>query len=574
MHLSKVSFVSAVSTVAAYSATQRTFAVNHFYGKGPLVEGRMDPIVNPGVTSGHVHAIQGGNNFALSMTDTQALESTCTSSLVKNDKSNYWTPSLYFKDPKTGMLESVDMFYMNVYYFFESTTDKITAFPPGLRMVIGNPNLRSPPSSGGDLNLDLGNGKPAQAIQWTCPRSNPGTPLYPVDSDGLHGVGIGDSNNKGAGTGFPDKNCDGYASPLRADVHFPSCYNPAAGLQDYKTNSAFPTNNKCPPGWIHLPHLFYEVYWDTAKFASRWTQGQGNSPWVLANGDPTGYSLHGDFLAGWDVSTLQQIIDNCDAGDSGMDKCPGLMGGLNDPSTSCNIASPIQEVISGTMSALPGNNPVGSWGTSPVVPVASSGSSTPPASASNVLSTTKNAVGGTPAATSAVDGTSVTLPTSAPVAVPTSASSPDTYSSETVTGTTTVDAAASTAAAASSPSSPSTVKEGWTYKGCFADQTQTNRVLQGITFANVGKASNTICVDYCSSRGFSLAGTEFGGQCFCGNTLKTESALPEASCSMKCEGDANQTCGGGLALSVYSSSVASKIKRSVRSRHLHMHLSS
>ena len=50
------------------------------------------------------------------MTEDQALTSTCTSSLVKNDKSNYWTPSLYFQDPTSGELESVDMFYMNVYY--------------------------------------------------------------------------------------------------------------------------------------------------------------------------------------------------------------------------------------------------------------------------------------------------------------------------------------------------------------------------------------------------------------------------------------------------------------------------
>ena len=45
-----------------------------------------------------------------------------------------------------------------------------------------------------------------------------------------------------------------------------------------------------------------------------------------------------------------------------MDTCPGLIGGLNDPSTSCNIPDPVNEVVTGTMSALPGNNPVGTWG--------------------------------------------------------------------------------------------------------------------------------------------------------------------------------------------------------------------
>lgn len=117
MQFSKTALLAlCAASASAYSANQRTFAVNHFYGKGPLVMGRMDPIVNPGGPSGHVHAVQGGNAFALSMTDDQSLKSTCTSSLVKNDKSNYWTPALYFQDPKTGKLEPVEMFYMNVYY--------------------------------------------------------------------------------------------------------------------------------------------------------------------------------------------------------------------------------------------------------------------------------------------------------------------------------------------------------------------------------------------------------------------------------------------------------------------------
>lgn len=107
---------SALLAISAASASARTFAVLHFYGDGPLVTGRMDPIINPGGPSGHVHVVQGGSNFATTMTNTQALASNCTSSRIKNDKSNYWTPTLYFVDPKTGNFESVELFYMNVYY--------------------------------------------------------------------------------------------------------------------------------------------------------------------------------------------------------------------------------------------------------------------------------------------------------------------------------------------------------------------------------------------------------------------------------------------------------------------------
>jgi len=77
MRPSTPTLLAAIATsVSAYSATQGTFAVNHFYGNGPLVMGRMDPIISPGVPSGHVHAVQGGNAFALTLTDNQLLSST------------------------------------------------------------------------------------------------------------------------------------------------------------------------------------------------------------------------------------------------------------------------------------------------------------------------------------------------------------------------------------------------------------------------------------------------------------------------------------------------------------------
>lgn len=348
-------------SVFAYNSTKQTFSVNRFYGKSNLVTARMDPIVYPGSPSAHMHLVQGGNGFAVSMTDNQALESTCTTSLVKNDRSNYWTPALYFQDPLTDQIEAVELSYMQVYYFFDATTDVIKAFPPGLRIAVGNPDLRTPPDSGGRINTNLANG-PLQPVQWTCPRSDESLPLYPVDSDGLNGVGIQDPENRAAGVGFPDKNCDSLAAPLRADIHFPSCYNPAVRLDDYKNNMQFPTNGNCPQGWTHVPHMFFEVYWNTPKFANRWTQGEGRQPFILSNGDSTGYSLHGDFIAGWDVETLQNIIDYCDTGTDGIDKCPSLIGGLENFSSMCTVENPFpSDVKQGAQLSLPGNNPINKW---------------------------------------------------------------------------------------------------------------------------------------------------------------------------------------------------------------------
>lgn len=627
MVFSKLALVGTfAASAAAYSSTARTFAVNHFYGEGPLLTARMDPIINPGTVGSHVHTIQGGSAFAETMDDTTALHSNCTSSLVKNDKSNYWTPSLYFIDPNDpSNITSVPMFYMNVYYFFEPTTDKITAFQPGLRMVVGNPNLRTPPANGSGSVVDYANGTP-QPVQITCPRADyGGTPSWPANSDGLHGVGIQDPENKGAGVGFPDQNCDGFASPMRLDVHFPSCYNPAVPLSDYKHNMDWPTNGNCPEGWVHTPHIFYEVYYNTPLFAHLWTPGQGKQPFVLSNGDPTGYSFHGDFLSGWDVETLQQIIDNCDAGDSGMDKCPGLIGGLNDPTSTCNIPSPIDEVIFGSMSLLPGNNPVTPWGTN-VGNVASSvvatATSALASKASSVVAGASSAVSSVAASVSGVASSLLGIATSAvPVSTPQvslpvypSASSPsgkhsqkgthsgvpaatqvaaaigaggDFLSSSVITSngqaftsvvtvhastliykTVSVTAGQAIPTGSSSPSSAPAAISGYSYAGCYADQ-EPSRVLSGVEFAGIGKVTNTACVAYCSAKGYSVAGTEYGGQCFCGENVPSQT-LDANKCNMACAGDGNETCGGGLALSVYSKEAAGKKEKRFM-RHFHRH---
>lgn len=230
-------------------------------------------------------------------------------------------------------------------------------------MVAGNASSRVMPETGAKPNLDPSKG-PVNAARMTCPRrdNNYVPASWSSDSDGTT-CGVGDPVNLGEGVGFPDRTCDGLYSPLRADVHFPSCYNPEAGLDNYMENSAYPEDNDgyldCPEGWIHVPHLFYEAYWHTDKFEGRWEEGKGEQPFVFSNGDVTGYSSHGDFMAGWDEKLLQHIIDTCDTGFNGMDNCPGLFYGLN--KGECTIESEIDEKVEGIFSKLPGNNPLQGW---------------------------------------------------------------------------------------------------------------------------------------------------------------------------------------------------------------------
>ena len=608
-----VGFLAAfASGVTAVGTAGRSFAVLRFFGDGALVETRADPIVQPNVASSHVHTVMGASNFGFNSTGDSLFESECSNALIEGDFSAYWMPKLYFHDKDKGTFEPVELFYMNVYYFFEGTNDKIKAFPKGLQMVSGDAMTRTCPTSGKQItDPDDGTIQPAQI---TCPRSNFNPPSYPVDSDGSK-AGIVDPNNKGSGVGFPFAECDGYASPLRADLHFPSCYKPSVGLTNYKENMAWPTHTgngmqDCAEGEIHVPHLFYEMYWNTPKFIDRWTPNQGYQPFVFSNGDVTGCSLHGDFLAAWDENTLQHIIDTCDAGDSGMDNCPGVT--VRDKKKECHIAPRVNEAVTGVLSKLPGDNPLAGWsygtgtggGSSSGGSSGSSSSAAAPAQSSTTPggvkvdppTTSKAAPVSTPPAetesessteaSAAPTTTAVEEPeptsTKAPVESPKPTSAPAVVNNAgngvhvstvwdtiytTVTTTVYEDdlPEATQAPSAANASLPDVA--GWKYAGCFKD-TRT-RVIQGERLPNLGAMSNEKCVSYCQSKGFSVAGTEYGGQCFCGNELVGSEQLAESLCDAACEGDSADTCGGDWSLTLYSSTGSAPLAK--RHEHAYNH---
>jgi hypothetical protein len=90
-----------------------------------------------------------------------------------------------------------------------------------------------------------------------------------------------------------------------------------------------------------------------------------------------------------------------------------------------------------------------------------------------------------------------------------------------------------------------------TYAGCWSDA-GAYRSLPTLAYDN---GSNTIelCTSTCVSRGFSIAGVEFGSQCYCGNYLTTEAAkVIESSCTTPCAGNSSETCGNGQRLSLFS----------------------
>jgi hypothetical protein len=64
--------------------------------------------------------------------------------------------------------------------------------------------------------------------------------------------------------------------------------------------------------------------------------------------------------------------------------------------------------------------------------------------------------------------------------------------------------------------------------------------------------TNDKCIGMCRNSNFSIAGTEDGFQCFCGDVLMSSMLLDDARCNMTCDGGTGRFCGGAWALSLWS----------------------
>ncbi|KFY37374.1 hypothetical protein V494_04776 [Pseudogymnoascus sp. VKM F-4513 (FW-928)] len=297
--------------------------------RAPLLYERSDPIVNPGTTSAHSHTIMGGNGFSndMSYADTQA--STCSSCTVTKDFSNYWVPNLYLKE-QDGSFTSVEQVGGALIYYLQRSDPKdpeydqgLLAFPEGFRMLAGDPMLRS-----------FSDTLEQKAISFAC-----------------LGTDTKETNS------IPDINCP---NGLRAQVFFPSCWDGKnLDSDDHKSHMAYPSlvdNGNCPESHPkRFISLFYEVVWDTAKYADKYAGGK--HPFVFSNGDETGFGYHGDFVNGWDVPTLQKAVTECTNLSGVVEDCPVFQFFDDAKVDACKIQPTINEKVQGqSLAALPGCN--------------------------------------------------------------------------------------------------------------------------------------------------------------------------------------------------------------------------
>ena len=89
-----------------------------------------------------------------------------------------------------------------------------------------------------------------------------------------------------------------------------------------------------------------------------------------------------------------------------------------------------------------------------------------------------------------------------------------------------------------------------TYWGCWSDQTP-----HSLTNLSYTSNANTVelCTSTCAGGKDTIAGMEYGSQCFCGSALGYQATeVVDSSCSMLCPSNSSETCGGINRLSLFS----------------------
>ncbi|KAF1808881.1 WSC-domain-containing protein [Eremomyces bilateralis CBS 781.70] len=476
-----------------FTSTYATFVVQCY---SRLVDDMLDHVVNPGSTSGHLHAICGGNGFAGSMTFDQARASSCSNCNIKEDLSNYWTPKLFFRAQNSRMA---------IYYLHRPgpDNDPLIPFPPGFRMLAGDMNKRTP-----------GNDFASLAVRHRC---------------------IGTNQEI---TNLPLTKCNG---GVRTQVVFPSCWDGInSDSTDHKSHVVYPVDGyfdggRCPKSHPkHLITLFYEVYYSSDLFSDLWTEDGKTQPFVFSNGDTTGHGFHGDFLNGWSPETLEKAVNNCV---DGTPNCPEQTFTFYEQGDTqkCKLQQVVQVNAAGVLQQPANGCKPGSGGPIAAPTPAKPGTSVPPSlPPANVP---------TPAP-SQLPSTLVPVP-SGPT---TSHSVQDVPSSKPNISLPSGGLPGPASPPGDSGKYTDMSSAGWRYLGCFPDSSN-SRILSATMRGSAGMTVEK-CLAICTADGFGVAGVKWSSEYWCGPKVPVKRTC-RAVCDSQCKGSRNQICGGTGALGVY-----------------------
>ncbi|EJD54381.1 WSC-domain-containing protein [Auricularia subglabra TFB-10046 SS5] len=554
----------------------------------PVTLERADPIVTPGQVSTHLHQVLGGHGFDFDQDFEKARASSCSTCQAVADNSNYWTPTLWYQG-RNGTFRRVNQLGGGTIYYLQRTSgpnEKLHAFPPGFRVLAGSGVIRS-------FNPDS---LEQRAVTHHC----------------LDYAGTG---AEGEWNHLPKHNCP---NGVRTQIFFPSCWDGKnLDSPNHKSHVAYPDgvdSGTCPKTHpVRLISLFFEVIWDTNAFKNEWWSppGSGGQPFVLSNGDPTGYAFHGDFLSGWDTAVLQKAIDECTNDSGNISDCPVLKLRSDEDMSNCIMPPRVPDLIDGWVNRLPGCNPVQPGpGRAKVYPNCDATKKMLSKSEATFLTKVD---GWTPLGCARDDMSKRAMPhnwtpgrMTVDKCVAHCSKSGYKYAglewarecwcsndfdssrigqyacnvpcegngSQMCGGSQRLavykkgSVAPPKPATSPKPAAPAPVKKlqpttadhsfpnpmgGWYPVGCFKDAV-TPRALRGASVLTQTNMTPKTCVSHCQEQGFQYAGTEFGKECYCGNELYDSAKLSNGQCNMKCAGDGKSKCGGSGSLTVYRKS--------------------
>lgn len=147
---------------------------------------------------------------------------------------------------------------------------------------------------------------------------------------------------------------------VRFELMFPSCWNgDDLDSPDHQSHILYPEfikTGSCPDGFqVRTPVLLYETIWDTYQFKTY----AGN--FIIANGDPEGYGYHGDFMAAWPDTLLQEAVDVCNNMTGLEQDCPlfDIQDSLGATGCQFDLPDPLEnEDTIGPLNCLPGDVPI------------------------------------------------------------------------------------------------------------------------------------------------------------------------------------------------------------------------
>ncbi len=187
--------------------------------------------------------------------------------IAQYDHSAYWVPSIVYTNPDGSTGQYTNSGASDVVYYSRpggTSGPKVQPFPKGLVMMAGNPSATAAQSTSIiDFNCS---GGPDSAGLMTCP--------------------------------------GGASNSLRGNVTFPNCWDGVhLDSADHKSHMAYAnaTTGACPADHpVSLPQILFDLHYPTIG---------GGSNYFLSSGGI--YSMHAEFIEGWDTRLEQGLIDNC-----------------------------------------------------------------------------------------------------------------------------------------------------------------------------------------------------------------------------------------------------------------------